>query len=432
MKDPFTQLIIFLFLISKVMFGMLYDFNQGVVFAGFNFYVSDLVVCFVLFGMSIFFFKKHIVSDELIMPKAHLSMLLLFLIICTYIIVGAILYGKGSISDGRPFLNVILVGYALLGCLLWQDMFGYLSQATLLAAGMVGILSVAHYTGIVDLFSANVTMYEALVGARVTQAHHAILMLIGSLLLFLPNSLLKLPRQMVRFRIFIITFFLCLIVINQHRSVIISALIAFEYIVLCSASVKQKFLVITLTLMALIPMIFGFSLDSLTFIGTSLLNPLDDPNANWRLYAWAVYLEDIAASPLFGHDFGVNFVWSYFGGEEMTTQAHNGYIQIAHRMGLLGLLVFIQEFRTIQSFQWTSFRKQNARIKRTLEAVLLSSLVFLIMYGVDYTAFLILALTFTSTSGYRHRFVSHFSSRVNARESQMKDISICCISGGMK
>jgi len=79
----------------------------------------------------------------------------------------------------------------------------------------------------------------------------------------------------------------------------------------------------------------------------------DDPNATFRLLAWAEAGERFAENPLLGEGFGVPFS---FERTAFDVRPHNTFMTILYKMGLLGFLPLIVLLVTFQYRGWRSLR----------------------------------------------------------------------------
>jgi len=89
-----------------------------------------------------------------------------------------------------------------------------------------------------------------------------------------------------------------------------------------------------------------------------ILNPSSDPTASWRIEGWDYQLERLKNSGrlLFGEGFGGYYSWE-FEGTLLRVSPHNGYIQMALKLGLLGLAIYsllaVEFFRRAAVFRKT-------------------------------------------------------------------------------
>ena len=71
-----------------------------------------------------------------------------------------------------------------------------------------------------------------------------------------------------------------------------------------------------------------------------LLHPYSDQNATWRMEGWRKRLAPLSDSELlFGTGLGNYSTW-YYGNEEIKVPAHNVYVEIVLKLGVLGLVIY--------------------------------------------------------------------------------------------
>ncbi|MCI0541016.1 MAG: O-antigen ligase family protein, partial [Verrucomicrobiales bacterium] len=82
----------------------------------------------------------------------------------------------------------------------------------------------------------------------------------------------------------------------------------------------------------------------------------DDPNAQFRLVAWAAALGRFTASPIVGEGFGVPFIFEH---SDRDVRPHNTYLTVLYKTGLVGFLPLLLLLLYFYWNGWKALRRCN-------------------------------------------------------------------------
>jgi O-antigen ligase len=115
-----------------------------------------------------------------------------------------------------------------------------------------------------------------------------------------------------------------------------------------------------------------------TELVSGTVNYADDPNATFRLLAWAEAGERFSQNPLLGEGFGVPFS---FESTSFDVRPHNTFMTILYKMGLLGFLPVIFLVLIFQWRGWSSLRSFRRKPGTLFLYVLLLAQLAMTVFG---------------------------------------------------
>ena len=129
-------------------------------------------------------------------------------------------------------------------------------------------------------------------------------------------------------------------------------------------------------------------------LASGVLNPGEDANWQFRLSAWKEAWRRFEEYPLAGEGFGVPFVFDLEHYDHFDPRAHNTFLTVLYKMGLIGLLPVLA---LLSFFFWVTLRAVHGNLRNRLVAflqiVILGQLAFCV-YG---TANLVLESPFLAS-----------------------------------
>jgi len=143
-----------------------------------------------------------------------------------------------------------------------------------------------------------------------------------------------------------------IVVATQHRSAALGLLAALTIWILALHRGRGKGAIgAPLPLISLL-CIAGLAVGLNSHVATNTLERLQtidvkslDFNVQWRLVVWGLLIKGFLASPIIGNGFGANFPVFHFHGQlfgidpSISVGAHNSYLWVAYKEGLIGLLL---------------------------------------------------------------------------------------------
>ncbi|MFA6598868.1 MAG: O-antigen ligase family protein [Ignavibacteriaceae bacterium] len=169
---------------------------------------------------------------------------------------------------------------------------------------------------------------------------------LGILLLLVRQKYLKTIEFNI-FYIFSLVFIVIIMLIDSHRSVMISVVIGFFiYILLGKVKISFRMIAAILVLTAVgvyvLSLIgFNYQYDFISRI-QAYTQPENDETSKWRLELWTVLMVDILKKPWTGSGFGG--WWNIYVPEinqNITATPHSFYMQSLSRIGVIGLFLYL-------------------------------------------------------------------------------------------
>ena len=148
-------------------------------------------------------------------------------------------------------------------------------------------------------------------------------------------------------KIFLIGVFAGIIIFTDgHRSVWLSIVIIFILLLIFKIQILRisfKLMVPVLLVIFFLLLINNYYWNIYSFISERMLaftNPVQDPDANWRLINWSFQLGRFFHSPIIGEGFGGYWGFSLYK-NDIFVMPHNLYIMILAKLGLIGLILYL-------------------------------------------------------------------------------------------
>ncbi|MEM2741438.1 MAG: O-antigen ligase family protein [Nitrososphaeria archaeon] len=185
-------------------------------------------------------------------------------------------------------------------------------------------------------------------------------------------SLIALIIRLIRYKnvklktLFLAIAFTTDLLLITSRSAIIAFLIILIIISLqANIIAKLKFLMaaflISISLFMLIINIFPFFLENLSERYKGILGYAEDDTGVWRLISWNYGFEKISENPILGQGFG-SYAQRWVQGSWVSVDLHNAYLDIALRMGLIGVIIFLIIFgKSMWNILIVRFKKPKYR-----------------------------------------------------------------------
>lgn len=197
--------------------------------------------------------------------------------------------------------------------------------------------------------------------------------------------------------------FIPMVVVLQHRSVWVVALLAMILVFWLLPKVRGSLvkwgLVGTLVFGSIGGVVFGPDLlDALQESSQEAVNTRTNKNTStfvWRLMGWKELLSghqmDSLKKKAFGNTFGSGWERTMVTNNgviiPVNVSPHSFYVQSLLRCGVVGLIAFLQlNFRLIQqSFKWSRAYPQEGGSMRCIAILIIATMCFYLVYGAHYT-----------------------------------------------
>ena len=149
------------------------------------------------------------------------------------------------------------------------------------------------------------------------------------------------------YKIFLIGVFSGIIIFTDgHRSVWLSIAIIFILLLIFKIQILRisfRLMIPVLIVIFFLLLINNYYWNIYSFISERMLaftNPIQDPDANWRLINWSFQLGRFFHSPIIGEGFGGYWGFSLYK-NDIFVMPHNLYIMILAKLGLIGLILYL-------------------------------------------------------------------------------------------
>jgi O-antigen ligase len=266
--------------------------------------------------------------------KANRFLALFLLMIAVSTLINSPRYGKMAIGDARKtFFFFLFPLLAAMTIKTLEDLRRLALDVHLLAVCM----SVVAYVVLILHPTVN---RQGFVGGEGTLV---VLFALFSLLIFHANGLVLISRTVDA-----VTFvlFLSVLLISRSRTVFLAAALG----MLCLHVLRRDrgaFLLKTAALAAVLAAVVWVAFENApSFTGefmepvAGLLHPYSDKTASWRMEGWDKQLASLSNSELlFGKGLGDYSNW-YYQNVKITVGAHNVYVEIILKFGVLGLVIY--------------------------------------------------------------------------------------------
>lgn len=195
------------------------------------------------------------------------------------------------------------------------------------------------------------------------------------------------------------------IICDQTRSVWLVCLVLIALLVISKEILRNRFSVFVLVLSVISLAYFVMTeagADIARYLGIralGLTNPMEDPNASWRIFLWQAYINRIWEAPILGEGFGGH--WDIYVpelGQRVTVAPHNFYVMTLVKMGIAGLALYLTIVITIgkKYMLWLRSAKRinNKEIPLVLTAlmILIANHFFYMVFSSDYYAWIFIGL----------------------------------------
>jgi len=287
-----------------------------------------------------FFTIVHLGLYALLNPKRFRSLLkenscltIFIAVVTLYIVIYTPMYGKSAIGEGRKLYFMFLFPMlALVGIKTAEDLRRFI-QVVILSAVLTVVYDLAlaamHGT-ILRVINSECTLIIAFAAfAMLIHRFHKVVV-------FHP----KLDK-------FLLFLFAALTIGSGQRSVWLALGLGSLLLLLLHSSrrtLMAKILVVAVAFVVVLGTAFVYFPQAGSRLGEKfegILNPSSDPTASWRIEGWDYQVEQLKNSGrlLFGEGFGGYYFWE-FDGKLLRVSPHNAYIQMALKLGVLGLVIY--------------------------------------------------------------------------------------------
>ena len=230
---------------------------------------------------------------------------------------------------------------------------------------------------------------------------------------FLFNLYLRATSPAARIRFYLCLTLPPLVILLQHRSVWAVVLISGAIVMVRERVLSRRFMLIGLSLIVAAGLVLSIPGDFSDSIRSSLdhsfREPLDpvDSTFSWRVEGWRQLLTGgylgTPAEIVFGRHFGRGLL-RYYHGEAINLSAHNAYIDTLMQLGIVGLCLllccYLGSLARLRRLRVSGL--VPTRFVALLRVILVTNLVYFMVYGVSYEQGIILG-TAIGMGAYRER-----------------------------
>ncbi len=370
-----------------------------------------------MFYLSIFFFR--ILTKKSLSHKhlAEWRWLLIFIgILIASIASGFPVYVQSAFGDARPFLDLVCLACYCASFRLDERTLNAIFKIFLVFVGFHVLLALLRWAGIigmpwyvVELADPGYWAYRAVDETKT----FFMFLLATAMFVFLRTGLLKRgPSTYVG-----IAFLFAMVIIMQHRSVWVVAIIVvlFSFFMLLPLRTKLVSIILFMALAAVLFLTDVRISNSGGLVGTlysSTVSTWEDPHstANWRVLNWMGLLTNMSLKDyLVGTPFGTYYPGrvDWAGEIPANISPHNFFVRLIYKLGSVGLLVYLILQLLLMKRLWQTGRRMADPFKKSVALILFLALLgFNAMFfsfepTLDYGIFLGLSLAFVQRDEVR-------------------------------